>query len=454
MAHRVVVVGGGFGGLNATRALAKSPVEIVLLDKTNHHLFQPLLYEVATGILSEGMIAPPLRGILKKQPNVRPLLAEVTELDLHHRAVRAVAADGRVMELPYDSLVVAGGAGHAYFGHDEWADFAPGMKTLEDARRLRSHILGAFEMAELTDDPAERAAWLTFVIIGAGPTGVELTGQVAELAHRVLTRDYRAIDTRTATILLLDAAPAVLGPFAPKLQAYTKARLEKMGVEVRLSTAALDMDEDSITVQGPDGPYTIAARTKIWAAGVKASPLAEMLARATGAELDRAGRVVVQPDCTLPGYPEVFAVGDMVSLNGLPGVAQPAMQEGKYVAKVIKSRLIDQPPPAPFTYFDKGSMATIGRFRAVAATGKLKLTGYLAFMTWAFIHVLYLIGWGHRLGTMYHWAWSLLFTNNRGQRVITVQGGQAELTGHPHQQGRVVELEASDPSTVPSRAAP
>jgi NADH dehydrogenase len=446
MRHRVVVVGGGFGGLNATRALAKSPVDIVLLDKTNHHLFQPLLYEVATGILSEGMIAPPLRGILKKQANVRPLLAEVTELDLHQRTVRAVAADGRVMSFPYDSLVVAGGAGHAYFGHDEWADFAPGMKTLEDARRLRSHILGAFEMAELTDDPEERAGWLTFVIIGAGPTGVELTGQVAELAHRVLTRDYRAIDTTSATILLLDAAPAVLGPFAPRLQAYTKARLEKMGVEVRLSTAALDMDEDSITVQGPDGPYPIVARTKIWAAGVKASPLAEMLARATGAELDRAGRVAVRPDCTLPGHPEVFAVGDMVALNGLPGVAQPAMQEGKYVAKVIKSRLIDQPAPAPFAYFDKGSMATIGRFRAVAATGRLKLTGYLAFMTWAFIHVLYLIGWGHRLGTMYHWAWSLLFTNNRGQRVITVQGGQVELaTGRAHEQGR---------AAAASRAAP
>jgi len=449
--HRVVVVGGGFGGLNATRALAKTPVDIVLLDKTNHHLFQPLLYEVATGILSEGMIAPALRGILKKQDNVRPLLAEVTDLDLRRQVVQAVAADGALMEFPYDSLVVAGGAGHAYFGHDEWAPYAPGMKTLEDARRLRSHILGAFEMAELTEDPEERAAWLTFVIVGAGPTGVELTGQVAELAHRVLTRDYRAIDTRAATILLLDAAPAVLGPFDPKLQSYTKARLEKMGVEVRLSTAALDMDEDSITVQGPDGPYTISARTKIWAAGVKASPLAEMLARATGAELDRAGRVAVQPDCTLPGHPEVFAVGDMVALNGLPGVAQPAMQEGKYVAKVIKSRLIDQPAPAPFKYFDKGSMATIGRFRAVAATGRLKLTGYLAFMTWAFIHVLYLIGWGHRFGTMYHWAWSLLFTNNRGQRVITVKAGQGELVPRGGGRHAVVDLEEK---AAASRGAP
>jgi NADH dehydrogenase len=282
-------------------------------------------------------------------------------------------------------------------------------------------------MAEMASDPDERAAWLTFVIIGAGPTGVELTGQVAELAHRVLTRDYRAIDTRAAKILLLDAAPAVLGPFDPKLQAYTQQRLTTMGVDVRLSTAALDMDDESITVQGPDGEYRIPARTKIWAAGVQASPLAKMLADSTGADLDRAGRVAVQPDCTLPGHPEVFAIGDMVSLNGLPGVAQPAMQEGKYVAQVIKSRLIAQPPPEPFRYFDKGSMATIGRFRAVANAFNLKLTGYLAFMAWAFIHVLYLIGWGHRIGTLYHWAWSLVFTKDRGQRLITVQQAHGEI---------------------------
>ena len=425
--HRVVVVGGGFGGLNATRALAKSPVDVVLLDKTNHHLFQPLLYEVATGILSEGMIAPALRSILKRQDNVRPLLAEVTAMDLGRRSVTALAPDGRQLEFGYDSLVVAAGAGHAYFGHDEWATFAPGMKTLEDARHLRSHILGAFEMAEMASDPDERAAWLTFVIIGAGPTGVELTGQVAELAHRVLTRDYRAIDTRAATILLLDAAPAVLGPFDPKLQTYTQQRLAKMGVDVRLSTAALDMDDESITVQGPDEKYRIPARTKIWAAGVQASPLAQMLADATGADLDRAGRVAVQPDCTLPGHPEVFAIGDMVALNQLPGVAQPAMQEGKYVAQVIKSRLIAQPPPEPFRYFDKGSMATIGRFRAVAHAFNLRLTGYLAFMAWAFIHVLYLIGWGHRIGTLYHWAWSLVFTKDRGQRLITVQQARGEI---------------------------
>jgi len=425
--HRVVVVGGGFGGLNVTRALSKANVDITLLDKTNHHLFQPLLYEVATGILSEGMIAPPLRGIIKDQDNARALLADVTKLDLDRKCVVAVAPDGRVMEFAYDSLVVAAGAAHAYFGHDEWAEFAPGMKTLDDARRLRSHILGAFEMAELSEDPAEQEAWLTFVVIGAGPTGVELTGQVAELAHRVLTWDYRAVDTRTAKILLLDAAPNVLGPFDAKLQAYTQKRLEAMGVDVRVSTAAQAMDDDSITVKGPEGEYRIPAKTKIWAAGVAASPLGRMLAEATGADVDRAGRVSVNPDCTLPGHPEVFAIGDMVSLNKLPGVAQPAMQEGKYVAKVLGARLAGEPAPAPFKYFDKGSMATIGRGRAVADAFGVKVTGPPAFLAWAVIHVLYLVGWGHRVGTIYHWTWSLLFTKNRSQRLITMDQAQAEI---------------------------
>jgi len=446
--HRVVVVGGGFGGLNVTRALARTPVDITLVDRTNHHLFQPLLYEVATGILSEGMIAPALRSVLKRQQNVSALLAEVTALGLTARTVTATAPDGERLELPYDTLVVSGGATHAYFGHDEWAVYAPGMKTLEDARRLRRHILGAFEMAELARDPDERAAWLTFVIVGAGPTGVELTGQIAELAHRVLPRDYRAIDTRQATIILIDAASAVLPPFSEKLQRYTQRTLEKMGVDIRVNTAASDMDDDSITVRGPGGDEEIPCRTKIWAAGVRASPLARMLAEATGAELDRAGRVTVQPDCTLPGHPEVFAIGDMVSLNGLPGVAQPAIQEGKYVAKVIRGRVKGQRAPDPFTYFDKGSMATIGRGRAVANAFGLKMTGLLAFAVWAFIHVLYLIGWGNRVGTLYRWAWGL-FTKNRGQRLVTVAQAREEL---PH---RKIDGERSVPGGgPPSTPAP
>jgi NADH:ubiquinone reductase (H+-translocating) len=424
--HRVVVVGGGFGGLNVTRALADADAEVTVVDRTNHHLFQPLLYQVATGILPPGLIAPALRSIVKKQANTKALLADVQDLDLDARVVRARAPDGRTLELPYDTLVVAAGATHSYFGKDQWAEYAPGMKTVEDARYLRDGILSKFEMAEMATDPQERAEWLTFVVIGAGPTGVELVGQIAELAHTVLPKDYRTVDTREARIILLEGAGAVLPPFAPKLQAYTKKRLEQMGVEIRLNTLAVDMDHESITVKGPDGPETIRARTRIWAAGVQASPLAKMLAEKTGAETDRAGRISVNPDCTLPGHPEVFAVGDMVLLNKLPGVAQPALQEGKYVGKVIKQRLAGQESP-PFKYFDKGTMATIGYRSAVADAFGVKVTGFLAYAMWAFIHVLYLVGWGNRLGTLYTWARALWFSHNRGHRIITFEPARGEL---------------------------
>jgi NADH:ubiquinone reductase (H+-translocating) len=424
--HRVVVVGGGFGGLNVTRALADADAEVTVLDRTNHHLFQPLLYQVATGILPPGLIAPALRSIVKKQANTKALLADVQDLDLDARVVRARAPDGRTLELPYDTLVVAAGATHSYFGKDQWAEYAPGMKTVEDARYLRDGILSKFEMAEMATDPQERAEWLTFVVIGAGPTGVELVGQIAELAHTVLPKDYRTVDTREARIILLEGAGAVLPPFAPKLQAYTKKRLEQMGVEIRLNTLAVDMDHESITVKGPDGPETIRARTRIWAAGVQASPLAKMLAEKTGAETDRAGRISVNPDCTLPGHPEVFAIGDMVLLNKLPGVAQPALQEGKYVGKVIKQRLAGQESP-PFKYFDKGTMATIGYRSAVADAFGVKVTGFFAYVMWAFIHVLYLVGWGNRLGTLYTWARALWFSHNRGHRIITFESAREEL---------------------------
>jgi NADH dehydrogenase len=429
--HRVVVVGGGFGGLNATHALAKADVDVTLVDRTNHHLFQPLLYQVAAGILPEGLVAPALRSVIKKQANARALLAEVTSLGLDDKVVHAVAPDGRKLELAYDTLVVAGGATHSYFGRDQFSEFAPGMKTLEDARHLRSHILSAFEMAELASDPQERSEWLTFVVIGAGPTGVELVGQVAELAHMVLPRDYRSVDTTEARILLLEGAGAVLGPFDPKLQRYTRARLEKMGVEVRLNTLAVDMDQESITVKGPDGVERIPTRTRIWAAGVQASPLAKMLAEATGAETDRAGRVMVNPDCTLAGHPEVFAVGDMVSLNRLPGVAQPAIQEGKYVGKAIKARLAGKPTIEPFKYFDKGSMATIGHLHAVADAFGRKFTGVVGYTMWGVVHVTYLIGWGNRLGTVYTWARSLTFTKNRAHRIITFEQAKQELRSEP-----------------------
>jgi NADH:ubiquinone reductase (H+-translocating) len=429
--HQVVVVGGGFGGVNATHSLAKADVDVTVVDRTNHHLFQPLLYQVAAGILAEGLVAPALRSVIKKQANARALLAEVTHLDLDTKVVHAVAPDGRKLELAYDTLVVAGGATHSYFGRNEFAEFAPGIKTLEDARHLRSHILSAFEMAELATDPQERSEWLTFVVIGAGPTGVELVGQVAELAHMVLPRDYRSVDTTEAKILLLEGAGAVLGPFDPKLQRYTQNRLEKMGVEVRLNTLAVDMDQESITVKGPDGVERIPTRTRIWAAGVQASPLAKMLAQATGAETDRAGRVTVNPDCTLPGHPEVFAVGDMVSLNRLPGVAQPAIQEGKYVGKAIKARLAGKPKIEPFQYVDKGSMATIGHLHAVADAFGRKFTGVTGYTMWGLVHVTYLIGWGNRLGTVYTWARSLTFTKNRAHRIITFEQAKQELGTAP-----------------------
>jgi NADH dehydrogenase len=419
--HKVVVVGGGFGGLNAVRALAHADADVTVVDRTNHHLFQPLLYQVAAGILPPGLIAPALRSVIKKQANARALLAEVTDIDLDRRIVAAHAPDGRLLELPYDTLVVAGGATHSYFGRDEFGKHAPGMKTIEDARHLRDGILLAFEMAELTTDPVERAEWLTFVVIGAGPTGVELVGQVAELAHKVLPQDYRTVNTREARILLLEGAGAVLGPFDEKLQRYTQDKLTSMGVEVRLNTLAIAMDGESITVKGPDGEETISTRTRIWAAGVQASPLAKMLAGKAGLETDRAGRIPVEPDCTVAGHPEVFAIGDMVSLNKLPGVAQPAMQEGKYVGKLIKGRLAGDERVEPFKYFDKGNMATIGHRAAIADAFGMKFTGVLGYTMWGFIHVLYLIGWGNRIGTMYTWARALTFSGNRGHRIITFE---------------------------------
>src|SRR5919106_1210748 len=388
--HRVVVVGGGFGGLNVAHGLDGVDVDVTLVDRTNHHLFQPLLYQVATGILPPGLIAPALRGVVRDESNVRTLLAEVRDIDLDARIVRAHGPDDRTIELPYDTLVVAAGATHSYFGNDRFAEFAPGMKTIEDARYLRDAILAKFEMAEIATDPQERADWLTFVVVGAGPTGVELVGQIAELAH------------------------AVLPPFAPRLQRYTQRVLERMGVEVRLNTLAVDMDHHSITVKGPNGLETIRTRTRIWAAGVQASPLARLLAERTGAETDRAGRVAVNPDCTLPGHPEVFAIGDMVLLNKLPGVAQPAIQEGKYVAGVIKARLEGDKAPEPFQYHDKGSMATIGHKHAVADAFGLKLTGLPAYVMWGLVHVAYLIDWGNRLGTLYAWSRALYAINNRG----------------------------------------
>jgi NADH:ubiquinone reductase (H+-translocating) len=443
--HRVIVVGGGFAGLNVTRTLDRADVDVTLVDRANHHLFQPLLYQVATGILPPGLIAPALRSVTKKERNARVLLADVQDLDLDRRVVRAGAPDGRQLELPYDTLVVAAGATHSYFGKGQFAEYAPGMKTIEDARYLRDAILAKFEMAEIATDPVERAEWLTFVVVGAGPTGVELAGQIAELAHTVLPRDYRSADTRQARIILLEGAGAVLPPFAPKLQAYTKRRLEEMGIEVRLNTLAVDMDHQSITVTGPDGLETIRAGTRIWAAGVQASPLARVLADKAGVETDRAGRIPVGPDCTVPGHPEVFAIGDMASLDKLPGVAQPAIQEGKYVGRVIKDRLAGRQTP-PFRYFDKGTMATIGYRSAVADAFGVKVTGFLAYVMWVFIHVMYLVGWGNRFGTLYTWVRALWLSHNRGNRIIAFETAQQEVAGG--------NTPAARPPTILPRTAP
>jgi NADH:ubiquinone reductase (H+-translocating) len=434
--QQVVVVGGGFGGVRVIRALARADVDVTIVDRTNHHLFQPLLYQVATGILPDGLIAPALRSLVRKQANARVVLAEAERLDLDGRMVHAVAPDGQQLALPYDTLVVAAGNVDAYFGHDEWAMFAPGLKTLEDASRVRSHILAAFEMAELTTDPAERAAYLTFAVIGAGPTGVELVGQVAELAHEALPREFKSMATTEAKILLIEAGPEVLAAFAPKLQRYTRRRLRQMGVDVLLNTAARAMDADSVTVKGPDGDSRIPARTKIWAAGVQASPLAAALAAATGAGTDRAGRVAVLPDCTLPGHPEVFAIGDMVSLHDLPGVAQPAMQEGLYVGRVIRDRLAGQAETKPFAYRDKGSMATIGHLSAVADSYGMKFTGVIGYTMWGFVHVLYLVGRGNRIAAMFNWARALTFSKNRPFRSIALEHAQYELTPQTDQDGR------------------
>jgi len=426
--HQVIVVGGGFGGVRVARALARADADVTIVDRTNHHLFQPLLYQVATGILPDGLIAPALRSVTRKQANARVVLAEVRQLDLDDRVVHALAPDGRKLTLPYDTLVVAAGCTDAYFGHDDWAAWAPGLKTLEDARHLRSHILGAFEMAELATDPAERAAYLTFAVIGGGPTGVEIAGQVAELAHEALPREFKSVATTEAKILLIEAGPEVLAAFAPKLRRYTRRRLERMGVDVELNTAARAMDQASVTVKGPDGERRIPARTKIWAAGVQASPLAAMLAAASGAGTDRAGRVAVLPDCSLPGHPEVFAIGDMVRLNDLPGVAQPAIQEGTYVGRLIRARLAGQADGKPFAYRDKGSMATIGHLSAVTDSYGMKFTGVTGYTMWGFVHVLYLIGWGNRVAAVFNWARALTFTKNRPHRTITAELARYELT--------------------------
>ncbi len=415
----MVVVGGGFGGLFAARALSRGPVQVTLVDRLNHHLFQPLLYQVATGILSEGEIAPPLRGVLHRHRNIEVELAEVTAFDLEARKVTAMGPDGRVLELPYDSLIVAGGAGQSYFGHDEFSRWAPGMKTINDALELRGRILGAFEMAELEQDPEKQQEWLTFVVVGGGPTGVEIAGQIAELSRRVLKDDFRRVDPRNARIIICDGGKQVLATFGDQLSGKAAQGLGHLGVELQMSTIVTDIDQNGVVVKQGDEERRIGCHTKIWAAGVEASPLARMLGKATGAEVDRAGRVAVLPDCTLPGHPEVFAIGDMMSLNDLPGVAEVAMQQGLHASSTIKRRLRGK-EGEEFRYRDLGSMATISRFRAVVSFKGIRLSGLIGWLAWLFVHLTFLTGFKNRIATIPRWAITFI-GNSRPQRTITMQ---------------------------------
>lgn len=420
--HHVIIVGGGFGGVRAAKALGRDKrVSVTIVDQTNHHLFQPLLYQVATGILSPGQIAPALRSMFRRSKRVRVLLGTVTEIDPHAKTVTAVADTARTMS--YDTLIVAAGATHSYFGKEEWSEFAPGMKTLDDAARLRSRILRAFELAEQDTSEQERAEHLTFVVVGAGPTGVELAGQIAELAHRILPSEYRSIDTRTARIVLVDAADSVLMSFPAPLQERARKDLSKLGVKTQTGARAVAIDDHGITLAHPNTKDTtrIAARTVVWAAGVAASPLGRQLADRIGdpTVIDRAGRVKVQPNCSVPGYADVFVIGDLAYLEGVPGVAQPAMQEGRYVARVIRARLDDDNAPPPFRYRDKGNMATIGRTRAVAEIKGVNVTGFVAYVMWAVVHIAYLVGWGNRVEALMRWMWAIL-ARNRRERLISV----------------------------------
>ncbi|MDT4916802.1 MAG: hypothetical protein QOH89_1502, partial [Pseudonocardiales bacterium] len=359
--HHVVIIGSGFGGLFAAKRLKRADVDVTVISRTTHHLFQPLLYQVATGILSEGEIAPATREILRRRKYVKVLLGEVTGIDLATRTITSSAGE-TTTHTQYDSLIVAAGATTSYFGHDEFELHAPGLKSIDDALDLRGRILSSFEFAELAEDDVSRTEWMTFAVVGAGATGVEMAGQISELAHRALVKDYRNIDTRRTRIVLVDALDDVLGSFGTKLSAGAAKQLAKLGVEVWLGERVVDLDARGLTVEDKSGKRSrIPARTVVWAAGVKASTLAGTLAEQSGAELDRGGRIKVQPDCTLPGRPEVFVIGDMMSLNDYPGVAQVAMQQGKYAADQIRRRLRRKPDQPPFKYFDKGSMATISR---------------------------------------------------------------------------------------------
>ncbi|MBZ5636491.1 MAG: NAD(P)/FAD-dependent oxidoreductase [Acidobacteriia bacterium] len=414
--HRAVIIGGGFGGLYAARALRHEKLSVTLVDRRNFHLFQPLLYQVATGALSPGEIAAPLRVLLRKQKNAQVLLAEAADLDATNRSV--ILDKG---EIPYDTLVVAAGARHFYFGHDSWEPIAPGLKSLEDATRIRHKILYAFEAAEREPDPERRRSWLTFVIVGAGPTGVELAGALAEIANDSLRHDFRSIHPEESRILLLDALPRVLTAFPESLSAAAERQLIRLGVRVIPSVRVTEIDPNGVTYSTATSIERIEAHTVLWAAGVKPSPWGEILARRAGAELDRAGRVKVNADLTVPGHPEIFVIGDLAyrEQDGvlLPGIAPVAMQEGRYVASVILDRLGSR-SVRPFRYFDKGYLAVIGRNKGVGVIGGVKLHGWIAWFVWLFVHLMYLAQALNRVLVFLRWGYQYV-TFYRGARLIT-----------------------------------
>lgn len=424
--HHVVIVGAGFAGLFATKQLAKADVDITLIDQKNHHLFQPLLYQVATGILSSGEIAPTIRDIMSNQDNVEVVKATVTDIDIHKQTVRAESGSfTRVYA--YDDLIIGAGANQSYFGNDHFARFAPGMKTIDDALEIRARIVGAFERAEITDDPAERERLLTFVIVGGGPTGVELAGQLAEMAHRTLPGRYSHFAPTSAKIILLDGAPQVLMPFGKRLGRKAQRQLEKMGVTVRTNTLVTNVDDNGVTYKSTkDGSEQhIPSYCKIWSAGVEASPLGAMIANQAGVDTDRAGRVLVNPDLTVGDYHNVFITGDMISLNKLPGVAQTAIQSGEYVADLIANHA-EYPDKAqevnpPFEYMDKGSMATISRFSAVVKLGNVEITGFIGWVLWLIVHIMYLVGFRNRLVAMVEWGINTLSRKRSNLAVTTRQ---------------------------------
>jgi NADH dehydrogenase len=426
--HRVVVVGGGFGGIEAVKAMRRAPVDVTLIDRNNYHLFQPLSYQVATGALSAAEIARPLRTVFHRDRNVRVLMAEVTGLDLDRRVVcmHPEVAGAAEQEVPYDTLVVAGGSSYSYFGHDEWRELALEVKSLRSAMQVRSRILGAFEAAELEPDPEARAAWLTFVVVGGGPTGVEMAGQIAELARDTLADDFRAIDARSGRILLVEMEDRVLPGFPPSLSKRAARSLEHLGATPWVGRTVVAIEPGEVQIKHQEGEVEhVPARTVIWAAGVTASPLARVLGDASGAELDRAGRVAVEPDLTLPEHPEVLGIGDMVrvrdartgTVQTLPGLSPVAMQEGRYAGRLIRDRLAGRTTP-PFRYRDKGNLATIGRARAVADLHGLHLSGFPAWALWVVVHIYYLIGFENRVVVLVRWAY-YFFTRGRGARLIT-----------------------------------